>query len=417
MLKKIIQFIIIAIFLITPFFTTQAAYNINLYFFYGDGCPHCVKEEKFLDKLEQENKSIKIHRYETWHNSDNAKLLGEIVKKLDLNVRGVPVLIIGEETIVGYYSDEVTGQKILNIVYDYVENGCMDPVATIFGQTNHDSSCQQQCDLEDEECQHDCGCSSDLVKAKGEVPDEIHIPFFGTVNINNVSLPVLTFLLAAADGFNPCAMWILLFLISLLLGMADKKRMWILGSAFIIASGAVYFLFLSAWLNLFIFLGFVAWIRIVIGLVALISGALHLRSAWNNREGCAVTGSEKRQKIFVKLRSLANEKKFWVALIGIMLLAAAVNLVELVCSAGLPAVYTSVLAMSNLATWQYYSYLLFYILIFMLDDLIVFILAMSTLQIKAISSHYTKWSGWIGGILMLIIGFLLLFKPGLLMFG
>ena len=100
-----------------------------------------------------------------------------------------------------------------------------------------------------------------------------------------------------------------------------------------------------------------------------------------------------------------------------MLLAAAVNLVELVCSAGLPAVYTSVLAMSNLATWQYYSYLLFYILIFMLDDLIVFILAMSTLQIKAISSHYTKWSGWIGGILMLIIGFLLLFKPGLLMFG
>jgi glutaredoxin len=417
MLNNLTKIIIILIFLITPVFIVSAAEDINLYFFYGDGCPHCAKEEKFLDKLETENKGVKVFRYETWRNSDNAKLLKKIAEELNLDIRGVPVLIIGEETIVGYYNDEVTGQKILNIVYDYIENGCTDPVASILGTDMGSETCQHQCDLSDEDCQHDCDCSNDLVKARGEIPDEVHVPFFGTVDVGNVSLPVLTFLLAAADGFNPCAMWVLLFLISLLLGMKDKRRMWILGSAFIVASGAVYFLFLSAWLNLFIFLGFVAWIRISIALVALISGVLHLKSAWDSREGCKVTSGEKRQQIFKRLRVLVLEKNFWVAVIGIMLLATAVNLVELVCSAGLPAVYTSVLAMSDLPIWQYYFYLLFYILIFMLDDLIVFIIAMSTLQMKAISGKYTRWSGWVGGALMLIIGILLLFKPGLLMFG
>ena len=93
-----------------------------------------------------------------------------------------------------------------------------------------------------------------------------------------------------------------------------------------------------------------------------------------------------------------------------------VNLVELVCSAGLPAVYTQVLALSDLPTWQYYAYLIFYILVFMLDDLLIFIIAMSTLRMKAISSKYTRWSSLIGGILMLIIGILLMFRPGWLMF-
>ena len=130
-----------------------------------------------------------------------------------------------------------------------------------------------------------------------------------------------------------------------------------------------------------------------------------------------MVGSEKRQKVFAKIRSLANEKRFWVALIGIMFLAVAVNLVEVVCSAGLPAVYTQVLALADLPGWQHYGYLLFYVLIFILDDLLIFVIAMSTLRMKALSSRYTQWSGWVGGVLMVIIGCLLLFKPGWLMFG
>jgi hypothetical protein len=121
--------------------------------------------------------------------------------------------------------------------------------------------------------------------------------------------------------------------------------------------------------------------------------------------------------VFENIRKIIGEKNFWLSLFGIIFLAFAVNLVELVCSAGLPAVYTQILAMSKLSVWQYYAYLLFYIMIFILDDLLVFILAMATLQIKAISSRYTRYSALIGGIIMLIVGFLLIFKPGWLMFG
>lgn len=248
--------------------------------------------------------------------------------------------------------------------------------------------------------------------------ESLTLPIIGTIQTANLSLPLLSVVIGLLDGFNPCAMWTLFFLISLLLSMKDKRRMWILGTAFIITSAFVYFLFLSAWLNFFLILGFLFWIRIIIGLVALGAGVYNLRDYYVNREGaCKVAGSEKRRKTFDKLKNLAHERKFILALGGIILLAFAVNLIELVCSAGLPAIYTQILSLNTLSTWQYYSYILIYIFFFMLDDLFVFAIAMITLHAVGIQSKYARFSRLIGGILMLIIGALLLFKPEFLMFG
>jgi hypothetical protein len=117
------------------------------------------------------------------------------------------------------------------------------------------------------------------------------------------------------------------------------------------------------------------------------------------------------------LRAVALEQRFWLALLGIVLLAIAVNLVEFVCSAGIPAVYVQILAMSQLPVWQYHAYLLLYILVFMLDDLLIFVIAMKTLQVSGLSGTYARWSHLIGGGLLLLIGVLLLFKPEWLAFG
>lgn len=248
--------------------------------------------------------------------------------------------------------------------------------------------------------------------------ESLTLPIIGTIQIANLSLPLLSVVIGLLDGFNPCAMWTLFFLISLLLSMKDKRRMWILGTVFIITSAFVYFLFLSAWLNFFLILGFLFWIRIIVGLVALGAGIYNLRDYYVNREGaCKVTGSEKRRKTFDKLKSITHERSFILALGGIILLALAVNLIELVCSAGLPAIYTQILSLNTLSAWQYYSYILIYIFFFMLDDLFVFAVAMITLHAVGIQSKYARFSRLIGGILMLIIGVLLLFKPELLMFG
>ena len=170
---------------------------------------------------------------------------------------------------------------------------------------------------------------SDQDKVKGAT-DIIEVPIFGQLDTKKLSLPILTFVIALLDGFNPCAMWVLLFLISLLLGMKDKKKMWVLGSVFIVASGFVYFLFLSAWLNLFLFLGWVTWIRILVGLIALGAGGYYLWDYITNKSGAfRVMGSKKKQKVFDNLKKVTQKKQLGLAVLGMIVLAFAVNLVKL----------------------------------------------------------------------------------------
>jgi len=214
-----------------------------------------------------------------------------------------------------------------------------------------------------------------------EIPEIISLPLIGNIETANFSLPILTVVIAAVDGFNPCAMWTLLFLITLLINIKNKKRMWALGSIFIIASGLVYFLFMTAWLNFFIFVSVVTWVKFIIAIFALAAGLYHLREFKKNKDGtCKVESSEKRKTRFDKIKQIVYRENIGWAILGIIILAGAVNIVELLCSAGLPAIYTSILTLTEIPTWQYYIYLLAYIIIFMIDDLIIFFIAMFTLR-------------------------------------
>ncbi len=382
--------------------TESLSSRVNLYFFWGDGCSHCAKEKVFLQQLEKENRNIKLYSFEVYKSSQNRKLFSEIGRELQIDTSGVPLLIVGEKHFVGFYNAQTTGVKIKQAVNDYLKHGCVDLAGELLGIKPEPSSKEPG----QEECEPVQG-----------IPNKISLPFLGEINPSNFSLPILTIVLAAIDGFNPCAMWVLLFLINLLLGIESRKKMWILGSAFIISSAAVYFMFLAAWLNIVLFMGLVTWLRVIIALVAFTSGGYYLHEFYINRPGCKVTSSAKRKIVFEKLRRIVLEEKFFLALAGIIILAAIVNLVELLCSAGIPAVYVPILTLSNLPVWQYYFYLILYIFVFLLDDLLIFIVAMATLRMKAISSRFTRWSGLVGGIIMVLIGILLLFKPGWLMFG
>jgi thiol-disulfide isomerase/thioredoxin len=381
--------------------------EVNLYFFYGDGCPHCADEEVFLEELETRYENLHIYDFEVWKDAENRELLKNVGATLDVDIQGVPLTVVANQAIVGFLSEETTGADIEKVVQYAQENEVEDLIAPVMiehgVEITHVQETGALVECEDLEC---------------ESTDEIVLPVFGTINPSTISLPVLTVMIGVLDGFNPCAMWVLLFLISLLVNMKDKKRMWILGTVFIVASGSVYFVFMSAWLNFLLFVGFLVWVRLLIGGVAIASGAYNIREYFTNKEGeCKVAGSEKRQKTFAKLRTYVHDQRFWFALGGIILLAFAVNLVELVCSAGFPAVYTQVLTMSDLPTWQYYGYLLLYILFFMIDDLFVFVVSMFALQITGVTTKYTRISNMVGGILMLALGAILILKPELLMFG
>lgn len=404
MLKKFLLFLLLITSLIIPVNSVlaQDSEKVNIYFFWGEGCPHCAKEKPFLDKLEQKYSELEIHDYEVWSNYDNRQLMIDFGKKLNANISGVPFTVVGEQYIIGWLDEKNTGKQIEDAVKCAFHNNCRDVGIEIKGSALASKQSEE----------------TDVDSNSSPIPESMTLPLVGEVETKNLSLPLFTMLLGALDGFNPCAMWTLLFLISLLLGMKDRRRMWILGMTFIVASASVYFVFMAAWLNLLLFLGMIIWVRIIIGLIALTAGGYNLKEYFTNPQGaCKVTGTEKRQKVFEKLKNITHQKSFYLALGGIILLAFAVNLVELICSAGLPAVYTQVLTLSNLANWQYYLYILLYIFVFMLDDLFVFVIAMTTLQMTGITTKYTRLSHLIGGILMLIIGLTLIFKPEWLMFG
>jgi len=376
-MKKYILFIAFLIISLTLGNRSIAQSN-ELLFFYSDTCPHCHKEELFLQTLENKYPEINVKRFEVSKDENNQQLFKETAKNLGQNATSVPFLVINNKAIIGYQEDRTTGKKIEN------------EVKKLLQQDKHSSA----------------------------VTNDIYIPILNkSIDIKAISLPMLTVIIGVLDGFNPCAMWVLLFLIGMLIGTENKRRLYILGSTFILTSGLIYFLFLNAWLNIFLFIGYTTYIKILIGVVALFMGGHYLNEYRKKVTGCEVTSNEKRQKMFIRIKEIINRNNLLLALFGIILLAVAVNFVELLCSAGLPAVYTQVLIMNNLPKWQYYAYLMLYILFFMLDDLIVFIIAMVTLETVGISAKYTHIAHLIGGIVMVIIGILMLVRPELLMLG
>ncbi len=395
-----LSFIATASTLATPS-SIQAQHNTNVYMFWGDGCPHCKHAKEVIEPHIANKPSVSYHNFEVYFNKKNQKKMQLAGETLDIEASGVPLIIVGDTAYTGF--SDTTGKKITQRIDDCVSNGCPDSLAPALNISSKNQASDQP------------NKASDHTPKKDE--SIITLPIFGDINTAHVSLPLLTFIIALLDGFNPCAMWALLFIITLLLGMKDRKRMWLYGTTFIAVSAIAYFLFMVAWLNFFLFVGHVTWIRVAIGILAAGVGIYYLYD-WCKKKGiCSVSNNAKRQKTFAKLRSLVKKKNIWIGLIGIALLAAAVNIVELACSAGLPVLYTGILSSAGLETWQYYAYMIFYTFIFMLDDLIVFVIAMTTFKLTGIESKYTRSIRLVGGIVMIILGALLLFAPQLLMFG
>ena len=413
-----------------------AVNDVNLYLFWGEGCPHCAREKVYLNEIEKKYPNLNIYDFEVYKNSANQEYFKKAGEVLGENISGVPFTVIGDKAFVGFNESITPGQIEERIVF-CSENECEDSIgAIVFENKTGPPLVLSPENFESDTATFSLPINLDASSAaplivvspaptpqkieekESPIPDSISFPVLGEVATKNLSLPLFTIVIAGLDGFNPCAMWVLIFLITLLIGIHSRVKRWLLGTTFIIASALVYFIFMAAWLNIILFIGYIFWVRVAIGGVALVGGAYNLKEYFTNKENaCKVTDGGRRQAIFARLKELALERNIIVAIFGIILLAFAVNLVELVCSAGLPVVFTQVLALSELSTWQYYGYMFLYILVFMADDLFVFFTAMLTLEVTGVSTKYVRISHLIGGVLMLILGAILILKPEILMFG
>lgn len=404
-MKKILLLAGIIIFALSLFLvsgsTARAATDPTIYFFWGDGCPHCKAEEKFFVELQKDYPKIEIARFEVWYNARNRDIMTRAAEALKANVSGVPFTVIGEKSFIGF-SDGNTDIQIRESVEYYYSHPYVDVLASVVSDQNAPPV---------DETNSDQSPTSSSKK--------IHLPLLGDIQVQDFSLPALAMIIGTIDGFNPCSLWVLLFLIGLLLEVGDRKKMVVLGGAFILTEALTYFLFMTAWLQFILFIGFIALVRVIIGLAAIGAAGWSFRELFKKKKetGCDVAGEEKRSKIFDRIAKIAKKKELLLAVLGVAALAFSVNLIEMVCSAGLPAIFTQILALNNLSEFQRIMYILLYDLFFMLDDLIVFIAALTTFRLLGITTKYTRWSHIIGGIIMLIVGLLLIFYPKALMFG
>ena len=365
--------------------------KINIYVFYSRTCIHCAAEEVYLDKLKSEDSSLSVYRYEITDSKENQELMKKVGDLLNTNITTVPYVIIGNRTITGF-TEGVSDVSIDSAITYVKEHNVRDLVGEMLGIVTPSTD--------------------------GETTNNsstVTLPFFGTVDASRVSLPLMTIVLGTLDGFNPCAMWVLLLLISMLLNSKNRLRMWILGGTFLLTSALMYFMFMLSWLNITVIFGKILYLRLLIGVVAIVGGAWNIKTGLKKDDGCDVVDVDQRKKLRKRIQGISSQSVFILAILGIMGLAISVNLIELLCSAGFPVLFTQVLSLNHLSNLQYIGYLLLYVFFFLLDDLVVFIIAMKTSELTGISTKYGKYSHLVGGAVMILLGILMVLKPEWLM--
>lgn len=358
--------------------------TIRVHFFYSPSCPHCAEQKIFNEKLMQEFPDIDFVYHDITIPAE-ARFFQQMAQMhgIGFSELGTPTTFIGEEAIIGFVSEETTGVQIR----EAIEGTASDSQPTVLGED---------------------GTVEELTR-------ELDLPFLGKTDLSTLSLPVLAVTLGLIDGFNPCAMWVLVYLIALLMGLSDRRRMILVVGTFVLASGILYFLFMTAWLNVFLFLSYVRGVTILIGLVALGGGILSVKDYIETKGApvCKVTDAQGRHKMMEDMKRTLSAPLTWASMGGIVILAFSVNSIEFLCSFALPAVFTQVLALSDLSFWEYYGYIALYDLFFMLDDMIIFGAAAWT--ISGVSGEkYSRYCKLIGGVVLLVLAAMLLFAPDML---
>lgn len=348
--------------------------KVNIYLFYSKICPHCQKEEKYFETLKEKYQDkINIYTYEVTENKTNNEIMKSLKKELKENSQGVPFTIIGSKTFLGY--DESFNERIENTIDSYLnENTTTDNIYTI--------------------------------------------PILGKVEAKNTSIILIAIILGFIDGFNPCAMWILLLLINMCISIKDKKKMLIVCLTFIITSGIIYFLSMLG-IGFILDLTTIAYIRNIIAILAIVLGIYNLYTYIKTRKetGCHVVKKEKRKTIITKINNILNNKNTLLMFGGTIILATSVNLIEMACSLGFPTIFLEILSINNIHGFLKITYLLIYILFYLIDDIVVLFLSIKAFEAKGISTKYNKYVHLIGGIIMVLMGILLIFKPEWIMFN
>lgn len=394
-MKKNILLILLATFLIfivqfPSQVKAETTNEIDIYVFTKEGCSKCKELKEFLSDLEDDY----IIHYYAKEDEENKDLLNGMKEIFDAEGTsfGYPFTIIGGKHFIGF-SNSIRS-SMLNYISFFTDDSYKDkfPYYDIVKMYQNNEE----------------------IKDEYLIDDVYEIPLLGKIDAQKTNLVLLSVVLGFLDGINPCGMWVLLFILSLLIPTNDKKKIWALGGTFILISGILYLILMMAWIN-FVDLFRSNILLMITGIFALAFGGFniykYIQSKIKKEEGCDVTSANQKRKLSKRIKGFIQKDNLWIAILGIAGITIIVNLIEVACSAGWPAIYSNILVANRLTQGERFMYTLIYVLFFLIDDIIVFLIAVFSLKIKAFSNILTKYSHLIGGILMIIFGILMVFFP------
>lgn len=366
----------------------------DLEVFVRKGCPHCESAKQFLHEFRKANPDLTILYHDVGEDAAARDRLIHLSSKYGVQQVGVPAFWVRGTFIVGFSSEESTGRRLKDLL------GRPPP------QRSQEKK-EGVCSLEESDS---CGTSK-----QERSPPVVHFPLLGPQSFSDLGLPLFTVFLGLLDGFNPCAMWVLLILLSLLATLRDRATMAWLAGTFVVMSGVVYFMLMVAWLHLFFMIGYTRVTQLVLGGLAGVVGLVNIKDffAWGRGVSVSIPASVK-PGLYEKMRHIIQAKAFHVALFGMIVLALVVNIFELACTAGFPALYTQILSQQALDAWAYYGYLGLYNLAYIADDALMVSIAVLTLSHRKLQEQEGRWLKLISGIVMLGLGGLLIGSPEVL---
>ncbi|MCS6897196.1 MAG: glutaredoxin family protein, partial [Nitrospira sp.] len=334
------------------------------------GCPHCEAAKTFLDNLHREHPQLRIVLFDIGENPDARQRLLTLVRDRGLSVIGVPAFLVGTELIIGFRSDETTGWKIRSLLAQKTQ------------------------------------------AAARPIIESIETAWFGRLYVRDFGLPLFTVVIGLLDGFNPCAMWALLFLLSLLVHLHDRFKMTLIAGTFVLVSGLMYFALMAAWLNVFLAIGLSRVTQVMLGCIACLMGALNVKDSFALHHGISLGIPESaKPEFYAAVRRILQAENLPAAMAGTVIVAGLANMIELLCTAGFPAIYTQILTAQRLPVWGYYGYLALYNLAYIFDDGLMVVIAVATLSRKKLQERAGRWLKLASGLVMTGLGFVLLLRP------
>ena len=385
--------------------------KVKIEYFGRKDCKNCANLEKFLKELSAKRDDFEYVEHKIDESKEEKVFFDETTSKLKL-VKGTPIIYIDGHIIQGFNTADTTGKEIENLINS---GKTKDKILTLkeyveSGQTGNVSS-------NGAVCTGDTVCEVPGLTKGAENQVLVNIPIINkTVDLTNYSLLTMSIILGTIDGFNPCAMWVLVLFLTALIAVGNKVKMFRVAGLFILAEAVMYFFILNAWIYAWDFVGLDKWVTPIVGIVGIIGGIFFIRNYLKKGDTleCEVTDFEQRAKISKKIKDIANKPFTLLTALAIIGLALSVNVIEFACSVGIPQTYTKILQINEVPFWTRQFYTFIYIIGYMIDDIIVFGFALMSVNKLQLTTKYSKWVNLFGGILMIILGLIMLIKPSLL---